>query len=195
MIKLVIATTNEGKFREIVEELKQVSVQLQPLSDFRDVPESPETGRTFAENAKQKADFYFEQLQLPVLAEDSGLMIPVLGDFPGLHSARVASTDSERIQIVLERLRNASDRSAYYVCQMVLKMRHHVCLAGGTCHGRITQAPKGEQGFGYDPIFQPDGGDLTFGEMTPGQKSSYSHRGQAARYLLPCLLEAIAKGQ
>ncbi|HEY4491564.1 MAG TPA: RdgB/HAM1 family non-canonical purine NTP pyrophosphatase [Acidobacteriota bacterium] len=188
----MIATTNQGKFREIAAELKPLAISLDSLSSFKGAPESPETGISFAENAMQKADFYFDYLRTAVLAEDSGLVIPSLDGFPGLHSARVAATDSERIQTVLDRLRNREDRSAYYVCHIVVKTGTRLCVSEGTCHGRITSVPEGDQGFGYDPIFQPEGAVSTFGQMRLIEKSAYSHRGRAARKLLPCLQQAIA---
>ena len=184
---LVIATSNENKFFEIRTALGPLKMPVNFLKDFAKIPEAPETGSTFAENARQKADFYFQHLNRPLLAEDSGLVIPALQGFPGLHSARIAKTDAERIRMVLEKMKQALDRSAYYVCSMAFRTAEGICEAEGVCKGTLLQEPDGEQGFGYDPIFKPEDAPRTFGNMTIKEKSNYSHRARAVHQLIPVI--------
>jgi len=182
---LVIATSNENKFFEIRTALGPLKIPVNFLRDYNNIPESPETGSSFSENARQKADFYYGHLQQPLLAEDSGLVIPALHGFPGLHSARVGKDDAERISLILEKMRPVLDRSAYYVCSMIFRTAGGSFAAEGTCKGRILEAPEGNLGFGYDPIFQADDAPRPFGLMTIKEKSNYSHRASAVRKLIP----------
>jgi XTP/dITP diphosphohydrolase len=198
--ELIIATTNPDKFAEICSELSSLEIQLRSLKDFPKLPEAPETGATFEENARLKAGFYYRQLHLPVLAEDSGLVIPALGGFPGIHSARIAQDDASRIQCVLDRLLDlekelpASDspapeiiRSAYYVSILAFANGENIHVVEGRCHGTILRAPSGNQGFGYDPIFCPDQSLKTFGQMDRKEKFVLSHRGNSLRSMIPYL--------
>lgn len=205
--ELIIATTNRNKFREICAALvgeAELPVRLKSLHDVfpaapAEAPSPPEeTGGTFAENAGLKAAHYWRALRRPVLAEDSGLVIPSLGGFPGLHSARVAGDDPARIALVLEKLAaqpGRLSRSAYYICSMVIIAGRVTRMAEGRCDGRIAEAPRGTGGFGYDPIFLPDGAaGLTFGEMTLEQKTQYSHRGKAGQRMSALILQLLAMG-
>lgn len=191
---LVLATSNENKFFEIRSALGQLGIPLYSLRDFPPLPDAPETGNTFEENARQKAEYYFAHLQKPVLAEDSGLVIPSLDDFPGIHSARIAPTDSERIQLVLHRLQAISDRTAYYACTLVFYDGTEACAVEGRCHGVLIEEPRGEGGFGYDPLFCPNGIPRTFAQMTIKEKTQYSHRGQAIQKMAPFLLKRFSRG-
>jgi XTP/dITP diphosphohydrolase len=195
---LVIATFNENKYLEIVKALGPLKIRTLSLKDFSgEIPESPETGKNFAENAQQKAEFYSKFLDgRPVLAEDSGLVIPSLNGFPGIHSARIAADDRERIDSVLKRLptlpAQSGSRFAYYVCSMYFISGDHQTSAEARCEGTILEAPRGNSGFGYDPIFQPDGSEKTFGQMTLEEKSHYSHRAKAAAKISPAILKEFS---
>jgi XTP/dITP diphosphohydrolase len=196
---LILASTNRHKFFEIRTALGQTGIPLYCLTDFPAIPEAPETGDTFGENAFQKARYYYSHFQRPVLAEDSGLVIPSLGGFPGIRSARVAPDDASRIALVLKRLSeiaressgkpDADSRHAYYVCSAVLIAEGIEYMSEGRCDGMITDAPDGDQGFGYDPVFRPEGSLRTFGRMSIKEKTQYSHRGRAVHALIPRLLE------
>ncbi len=164
--------------------LKDLNVRLLSLQEFPDIPEAPEQGMSFEEIARNKARFYRKRLQFPVLAEDSGLVIPSLDGFPGIFSARIASTDQERIQIILEKLSAKKERSAFYYCSMAFLDSEGMMESQGRCDGRIVETPRGLLGFGYDPIFCPDNTDRTFGEMKLQEKFHYSHRGRALKQLL-----------
>lgn len=185
--KIVIATSNRGKFLELQHGLEDLNLPLHSLQEFPEVEEAPEIGKDFDEIARNKAKFYYERLHLPVLAEDSGLVIPSLDGFPGIFSARIALTDSERIQIILEKLKDSAERSAFYYCGMVFFDYKGMMEAKGRCDGHIIEKPRGSLGFGYDPIFCPETTSKTFGEMNLEEKAYYSHRGQALRQLLPQL--------
>jgi XTP/dITP diphosphohydrolase len=188
---LVFTTTNENKFFEVRTALGATGIPLRSLQDFGSAPHVEETGTSFAENAKLKAEAYYEFLQKPVLAEDSGLVIPALGGYPGIASARIADTDEERIRIILDKLKVAEDRLAYYVCNVYFISAEETEQVEATCHGSITESPMGTLGFGYDPIFKPDGSARTFGQMSVREKANYSHRAKAVRLLLPRLLSAF----
>jgi XTP/dITP diphosphohydrolase len=185
--EIVIATSNRGKFLELQDGLKDLNILLQSLHEFPDVPEAPELGTSFEEIAVNKARFYYERLQFPVLAEDSGLVIPSMEGFPGIFSARIAPTDSERIQVILSKLQGKSERSAFYYCSMVFLDSKGMMESQGRCDGHIIETPRGSLGFGYDPIFCPEKAGRTFGEMNLQEKAYYSHRGRALRQLLPQL--------
>ena len=190
---LVIATSNHNKFFEIRSSFGQLGIRIQLLSlrDFDTVPEAPESGDTFAENALQKAQFYYKYLHQTVLAEDSGLVVLALDGFPGIQSARIAPDDSSRIRILLEKLTPGMDRFAYYVCSMVFIHSDKVFAVEAHCDGTIVKAPDGDQGFGYDPVFRPAGAAKTFGKMTVKEKSQYSHRARALQQMIPHILAEL----
>jgi XTP/dITP diphosphohydrolase len=193
---LLLASTNQNKFFEIRTSLGQLGIPLYSLNDFPQVPESPETGATFAENAEQKANYYWQHFKKPILAEDSGLVVPSLGGFPGIHSARIAENDEKRIQTVLDKMKEFKDpdsRHAYYICSIMLIANGTRYAVEGRCDGTITTEPDGTQGFGYDPIFIPDGSTKTFGRMSIKEKSQYSHRGRAIHLIIPHLISEFRK--
>ena len=185
---LLIATRNLGKVRELEEILRGLGVRLLTLADFPDTMEAEETGATFAENAALKAISYAQQTGLPALADDSGLEVAALGGAPGLHSARYAGVDASdadrmaRLLAELERTGNG-DRRARFVCAVAV-----ACGGGeeaqprifkGSCAGRIAHEARGAGGFGYDPIFIPEGYTQTFAELPSEIKQLISHRARA----------------
>jgi XTP/dITP diphosphohydrolase len=187
---LILASTNRNKFFEIRTALGHTAIPLCSLAEFPPIPEAPETGETFAQNAMQKAEYYFRHFHKPVLSEDSGLVIPALDGFPGVNSARIAPDDPSRIALVLDRMReHPAERHAYYVCSVVVLWDGEPIAAEGRCDGILTEEPDGDLGFGYDPIFRPEGHRKTFGRMSIKEKSQYSHRGRAIHAILPQLLE------
>lgn len=190
---LLLATTNQNKVFEIRTALGQLGIPLSSLKDFPHVPETPETGFTFAENAAQKANYYWEKFRKPVLAEDSGLVIPALEGFPGIQSARIGTDDNSRIQIVLKKLQDSEDRKAYYISSIMFIVNDTRYAVEGRCDGILLKAPDGSQGFGYDPIFLPDGALKPFGRMSIKEKSQYSHRAQAVHRIIPHLISEFRK--
>lgn len=180
---LLIATTNKGKFAEYTSLLAGIGSRTIGLGDLHDLYEPEETGRTFAENAAIKAESYAKRTGLWTLADDSGLEVAALNGRPGIHSARFGGTDtpfSQKIVLLLHEIERAGtkDRSARFVCSIALADPdgNTVLQAEGCVNGTITDGPGGTNGFGYDPVFMPDGYSITFGEMPDQEKELISHR-------------------
>jgi len=192
--RLVIASHNPGKLREIAELLSPHGVEALSARSLN-LPEPEETGRSFAENAALKASAAAVAAGLPALADDSGLVVPALGGRPGIHSARWAGPDRDfglAMARVERELSGQRDRSAHFVCALCLAWPDgHQEIFEGRVDGHLVWPPRGERGFGYDPIFEPLGHDMTFGEMDPQAKHAMSHRARAFRMLLA---EAIQNG-
>lgn len=183
--ELLVATKNAGKVRELTELLVGLPLRLRNLSDFPAAPEVDETGATFEENARLKAVGYGEHARLLTLADDSGLEVAALGGEPGVRSARYGglATDAERTARLLEELARTNDaeRRARFVCVIALALppSDRLHFFEGTCEGRIARAPAGSHGFGYDPVFCPDGYEQTFGQLPDETKEQLSHRARA----------------
>ncbi len=187
----VLATGNAGKLREFRRMLADSGLDIQPQSAFA-VPEAVEDGLSFVENALIKARNACRHTGLPALADDSGLVVPALQGRPGIHSSRFAgeqATDEDNLQKLLREMRDlqGEDRRAHFQCVIVF-LGHAEdpvpLIASGQWHGRILLQPAGEQGFGYDPVFLPDGQTQSAAQLPPSEKDRLSHRGQALRALL-----------
>lgn len=183
--KVVIATSNPHKFEEIKDILSRVldSVSFFSLSDFGKFREPEETGKTFFENALIKANYYYSLLKVPVITEDSGLEVEALGGEPGVLSARYAGPDSSQKKLIEKLLRNMNgktNRRARFVClAMFMYESGKYIFSEGKVTGTIAYEARGEHGFGYDPIFIPDGYSKTFAELGPEIKNRISHRKHA----------------
>ena len=191
---VVLATGNQGKAREFARLLGPAfSIRAMPAG----VKPPPETGDTFAENARDKATAVFAALGevTAVLADDSGLEVAALGGLPGVRSARFAregATDSENVAKLLRELEGRTDRTARFVCHLALVMPEtswSVCgriifESSGVLEGTIEVAPRGGEGFGYDPVFRPLGSERTLSEMSPDEKNAISHRARAVKALV-----------
>lgn len=192
MSVLVLATRNKGKIEEVQRLISQHAphIQLRSVADF-DLEDVEETGTTFEENAILKATTIARQTGLPALADDSGIAIDALGGAPGVYSARwsgVHGDDGANITKVLTEMDDVSDseRGAQFVCVIALALpdgRH--LTVRGEVEGNVRRSPIGDYGFGYDPIFQPAGFDITTAQMDPETKDSISHRGKALREIAP----------
>jgi XTP/dITP diphosphohydrolase len=189
-LRLVVATTNANKLREIRGILDGTGVSVDGLDAFPAVAEPEETGATFAENARQKAIYYSSVLGVTAVAEDSGLEIDGLGGEPGVQSARyggpAAATYPQKFALVYAglRARGAMGSPARFVCALAVANGADILYeARGTIEGRVNDSPKGDGGFGYDPIFFYPPLGLTLAELDEGAKASVSHRGQAFRQL------------
>ena len=192
--KLLIATNNAGKIAELKAMLAGISVELLCLTDFPDAVEVAETGLTFAENAALKATDYALQTGQYALADDSGLEVTALGGRPGVFSARYGGEGTsfkEKMELLLAEMAESgiADRSARFVCSIAIADAdgNIVAVAEGVCEGAIAAAPRGDGGFGYDPLFVPDGYNQTFGELSGSVKQKISHRSQAFRQIIPFL--------
>lgn len=181
-----MATNNRGKIKELSELLKDLPFQLKGLGDFQNIVEVEETGKTFAENAALKASLYSRQTNIWALSDDSGLEVEALNGAPGVFSARFGGAnadDNEKITKLIDELNaaNSDSRSARFVCAMAIadQKGQIIFTAEGICEGKIAAAPLGTNGFGYDPIFIPDGFEQTFGELSNDIKAEISHRARA----------------
>ncbi|MAR90778.1 MAG: non-canonical purine NTP pyrophosphatase, RdgB/HAM1 family [Pseudomonadales bacterium] len=199
MQDIVVATGNRGKLREINQMLNRLGLQARGQGEFQ-VSEAPETGLSFVENAIIKARHASRVTGKPALADDSGLEVDALQGAPGIYSARYAgenATDQDNLEKLLVALADTPDpeRNARFQCVMVY-LRHwqdpvpRICQ--GTWEGRIARAPRGDNGFGYDPVFWVPERDCTAAELTPEVKNRLSHRGQALQQLLAVFTAAQA---
>ena len=191
--RLLIATTNPGKLREILALLDGVANQLLTVADWPSVTTPEETGKTFSANARLKALHYAAATGLPTVAEDSGLEIDALGGAPGVESARfggVQVTYPEKFRLIYARLgTDSNNAAARFVCALALADRGRVVFeASGTVEGMVAPAPRGSGGFGYDPIFYYPPFGCTFAEAGD-RKAEVSHRAQAFRRLRAHLLD------
>ncbi len=188
-MRLLVATTNTGKLREIRSVLGEVPVELVTLRDLPTIEEPEETGLTFEDNARLKALYYSERSGMTTVAEDSGLVIDGLDGEPGVRSARFLRPDAsyaERFADIFHRLSGPPEknRAARFVCALAVADRGHVIYeARGTVEGEIAREPRGTAGFGYDPIFYYPPYSATLAEVGQDAKLAVAHRGQAFRAL------------
>ena len=199
--EVVLATCNEGKVREYARMLDGLPVRLRSLSDLPGYEPPPEDGETFSDNARLKAAAAAAAAGLPAIADDSGLCVAALGGAPGVHSARYAgaeATDSDRRRALLAAMLQSREgsRAATFECVIAVALPSgQVATVSGRCRGHILEEERGEDGFGYDPLFVPAGHAKTFAEMAAEEKDALSHRGRAAARLpgvLQRLLPALA---
>ncbi len=190
--KLVIASHNPGKVREIGELLVPFGADVISAGDL-DLPEPDETGLTFVANAELKARASMEGAGLAALADDSGLCVNALGGEPGLYSARWAGPSKDfniAMAAVHEKLQGFEDKSAYFICVLALAWPDgHVETFEGRINGQIVEPARGLNGFGYDPIFIPNGYNITFGEFDPEVKTAIAHRAIAFNQLVKACFE------
>jgi len=202
--KIVLATRNLGKVEEFERMLRAAELEIEVLGlrDFPDMPDVEETGATFAENALLKAHQICEYTGLPALADDSGLCVDALGGAPGIYSARWAGVhgdDKANLEKVLREIQEISNPTygARFRCAVVLALPAdhssgvREVVREGEIVGRIVLTPRGTNGFGYDPIFQPDGYTQTTAELPAEVKDQISHRGRALQAILPELIKLL----
>ena len=194
--RVLIATQNTGKVREIRRMLLHVSAEFVGLDQMEPVAAPEEDGTTFWENAVIKARYYGDRFGDIALADDSGLVVDALDGSPGVHSARYGGdglTDAGRTDLLLRELTGVPEgkRTARFVCSVVVydpSNGGELLQASGTIEGSITWEPRGTNGFGYDPVFVPIGETRTTAEMSAEEKDELSHRGRAIRAIAPSLL-------
>ncbi|HYY09301.1 MAG TPA: RdgB/HAM1 family non-canonical purine NTP pyrophosphatase [Kineosporiaceae bacterium] len=196
MTRLVLATHNQHKvveLRRILADAGLAGVEVLSSDDVPDLPDVAETGTTFAENALLKAHAVAAATGLPAVADDSGLCVGVLGGAPGVFSARWSGRhgdDRANLELLLAQIADVPDehRSAWFTCAAALALpdgREHV--VEGRLDGEVVRAPRGTNGFGYDPVFVPAGDTRTTSELSDAEKDAISHRGRALRALVPVL--------
>lgn len=197
---LIIATQNQGKFREILPFFSDLPLELKSLADYPDMGPITEDGKTFLENASKKARVVWEVTKGFVLADDSGIVCDDLGGRPGIHSARYAgpeATDEENNKKLIEEIQAIHDpsRMARYVCAMVLiNPEGRGFKVEETCEGMITFSPSGSGGFGYDPFFYLPDKKRTMAEISLEEKNKISHRGKALKKVHDYLKKLIQSG-
>ncbi|MEY2692415.1 MAG: hypothetical protein RIT03_805 [Bacteroidota bacterium] len=188
-MKIVFASNNSNKVKEI-QLLLPDSIELVSLADIGCTEDIPETAQTIEGNAILKANYVTQNYGLPCFADDTGLEITALNGEPGVYSARYAGEQKsaeDNMQKVLQNLANATDRLAQFKTVIALNLAGKQHLFTGIVKGEIIQEKRGTNGFGYDPIFQADGHEKTFAELTPLEKASCSHRGLAVQQLIKFL--------
>ncbi|WP_069660185.1 RdgB/HAM1 family non-canonical purine NTP pyrophosphatase [Arcticibacter eurypsychrophilus] len=188
MKTLVFATNNQHKLEE-VQALIGDKFLLKTLNEIGCLEEIPETGHTFIENASQKSHFIFNNFKTDCFSDDSGLEVDALNGDPGVYSARYSGLrDPEtNLQLVLEKMKTMENRNSRFKCVISLLINGQEHIFEGSAEGTITQVRSGTAGFGYDGIFQPEGYDMTFADMTSAQKNGISHRAKAVEKLVAFL--------
>lgn len=202
-MKLVMATGNPGKVKEFKELLKGLDIEVLSLKEFDNIEEVPETGTSFLENSCQKVTGYAKQTNFPCVADDSGLCVDALNGAPGIYSARFADSDSEKCIKLLDLMKDKTQRDAHFNCfatlwlpkETVNKIKPNVEKLGcqvitdnivacvGVLEGSIAYEIKGDQGFGFDPVFIPENTEKHLAELNSEEKNAISHRGKAMRQI------------
>lgn len=196
MFTILAATTNKNKLKEIRFILNHRKLFIKSLEDFEKFPDVEENGKTFEENAIIKAEAYFKYANIPTIADDSGLEVPALGDEPGIFSARYAgpsATDGQNNQLLLSKLSALSEqhRSARFVCTICYKDANICQIFRGETWGTIISGPRGENGFGYDPLFYVPELGKTYAQLDKEEKNQISHRSKAIKLLEQFWVEKI----
>ncbi|MBF4984489.1 RdgB/HAM1 family non-canonical purine NTP pyrophosphatase [Nonlabens mediterrranea] len=188
-MEIIFATHNQNKLKE-VQIMMPEHIKLLSLDDIGMHDEIPETSATISGNAAQKVQFIRQRYDMPVFADDTGLEVLALNNEPGVYSARYAGehkSSIDNMELLLKNLEGKRDRSARFVTVFALDMDRCQTLFEGVCEGAVTEEYHGDQGFGYDPIFMPNGYDKTFAQMSLMEKGEISHRGIALKKLIAYL--------
>ncbi|OJV22061.1 MAG: non-canonical purine NTP pyrophosphatase, RdgB/HAM1 family [Bacteroidetes bacterium 41-46] len=195
-MELLFATANKHKLSEAIEILGPCFNLTTPLA-FGFSGEIPETALTLEENSLMKASFLWDMFHHPCFADDTGLIVDALGGRPGVHSARYAGPEGDSVKntnLLLQEMRGITSRRARFAtCVTLILSKEEIFLFEGRVEGRIANEPSGTGGFGYDPVFIPDGYDKTLAELTPQEKNIISHRGEAMRKLSEFLNQYCSK--
>lgn len=182
--KIIIATKNRGKIKEVCKILSDGEFEISSLLDLENVPKVNEDGNTFEENATKKSEYIFKITGQPAIADDSGLEIDYLNGLPGIKSSRFEgdmTPQNVKNEKIIEMLKdvNENKRGAQFRCVIAFTDNKGTRTFEGVCRGKISDRPRGSNGFGYDPIFIPEGFDKTFGELKENVKNNISHRAKA----------------
>ena len=191
MLELVVATNNAHKVKEYAEMFEGYDIKFYSMKDLGIVCNPDENGETYEANSLIKAEALAKLTKMPVIADDSGLNVVALNNFPGIHSSRFAdSYGGNKIANIklIEKLAQFSDKSAFFTCVITLmNVEEKPLQFKGICRGKILDKPVGEGGFGYDPIFYSEEAQMPFGEASPEIKNKYSHRAKAVEQLIEYL--------
>ncbi len=191
--KIIFASKNNGKVKEVKNIFNDLNIELLCLNDFDDIPDIVEDGNSFEENAKIKAKIIFNHFKIATISDDSGLSVERLGGNPGIYSARYAkvnATDEENNSKLISELSKFSEpHKAKYICAAAFYNGNKFIISVGVINGKIVLERKGNYGFGYDPYFVPNGYKKTMAEIEPAEKNKISHRAQAFNKLKNILFE------
>ena len=191
MNKIIFSTNNQHKLAEVQSALGD-KIELVTLKEVGITEDIPENGATLEDNASIKSGYVFERLGMDCFADDTGLEVDALGGAPGVHTARyeqIEKDDNKNIDLLLKNLQGAESRAAQFRTVISLRLAEREYLFEGVVRGVITESRQGEDGFGYDPVFMPEGYDRTFAQMTMEEKNQISHRGRAVAKLVEFLLQ------
>ena len=195
MKKIFFFSENRNKFYEISSLFKKTNFEILNIDNFPDLKIPIENGQTFEENAKIKSLYGFKKTNLPCFADDSGFCIKSLKDFPGIKSKRFIEENNgveNALGIIINKTKNLSDKNAYFKTSISLSLdKRNTLLFNGVVKGKISNKPKGDKGFGYDPIFIPNGSNKTFAEMSSEEKNEISHRSIAIKKFKKYLIKLI----
>ena len=195
MKKIIIATKNKGKLNDIKEIFKDYDIEILSFLDFDKSPDVEETGKTFEENAKLKAKACFDEYGIPSIGDDSGLVVEQLNGAPGIYSARYAGENANDFlnneKLIKEIQKFSEPHRAKFVCVASYYDGEKFISAYGEVNGRIITEPRGNNGFGYDPLFISNGYDKTFGEFSLEEKNKISHRSMAFKKLYKKLVSVL----
>lgn len=195
-MRIILATRNAGKVAELRALLADLPVELVSAAEVAGAPEVDEDAPTLEGNAEKKARALFQYTGLPSLADDTGLEVDALGGAPGVHSARFAGLDADaaanRARLLAD-LDRADNRAARFRTVLAFAYGEDIDLFEGVCEGVVTENERGDGGFGYDALFQPDGETQTFAEMPPEEKNAISHRGRALQHFAAYLRDRLAQ--
>lgn len=195
MKTIVIATKNVGKAKEFEQMLQPLGYEVKTLVDYSEIEDIEETGQTFAENATIKAETLSKILGIPVIADDSGLVVEALNGEPGVYSARYAGepkSDKANYELLLKNCENITDRTAYFCCVLAVAVPNQPTrTVEGRCYGEIASEPSGTNGFGYDPVFYVPSEKCTMANLSKDEKNKISHRGAAIEKLKETILPTL----
>jgi len=193
MTKIIAATHNQHKLEEYRELLDDQDLEIVSLNDYPEYGEPEEDGKTFEENANIKALSAEKYCDILTFADDSGLEVEALDDAPGIYSSRYAENDPARIARILKELDGKENRRARFVCVISIAFNGEIVDSfRGEVYGTIIDAPRGANGFGYDPVFMPDGFDKTFAELSQEEKNKISHRANAIEKVIEFVEDEMA---
>ena len=194
MKKIIFFSHNDNKIKEVKKLFEETGINILTLYDFPNISEPKETGSTFEENAKIKSSYGYKKIKLPCFADDSGICISALDDFPGIESKRFFKKNDDHkktFKTIINKAKELSNFHAYFQTSISLTFDNKSIIFKGVVRGKISSEPRGKYGFHYDPIFIPNGSEKTFGEMTIEEKNKISHRARAIDKLKKFLIKSL----
>ena len=194
MKKIIFFSHNDNKIKEVKKLFEETGINILTLHDFPNMSQPKETGSTFEENAKIKSSYGYKKIKVPCFADDSGICISALDDFPGIESKRFLKKNDDHnktFKTIINKVKELSNFHAYFQTSVSLTFDNESIFFKGLVRGKISSEPRGKCGFHYDPIFIPEGSEKTFGEMSIKEKNKISHRARAINRLKKFLIKSL----